>query len=123
MDDAKMMLACDASYLREAAAYYPSGSGTQRRFTAIADHIDAVLATVRSTPNNARPTEQWSGAWNNWIAPFHACPRCGASLDWKQLEDFVDRPIIRASCCGVNHGASLTWEPVRTPSERGPSDG
>lgn len=40
----ELMLESDAVYLREAAGYYPAGSGTQRRFVAIAERIERVLA-------------------------------------------------------------------------------
>jgi hypothetical protein len=53
----------------------------------------------------------WTGSWNHWIAPFHACPRCGASLNWKQCEDVFDRPMIDAACCGITHSAPMSWEP------------
>ena len=51
----------------------------------------------------------WSGVWNNWIAPYHACPRCGKSLNWVQGEDVFDRPLISTNCCGVIHQAKLLW--------------
>ena len=54
----------------------------------------------------------WLGAWNNWIAPFHFCPRCNKSLNWRQDEDVFDRPWIIANCCNVHHSAALHWEYV-----------
>ena len=51
----------------------------------------------------------WSGVWNNWIAPYHACPRCGKSLNWVQGEDVFDKPMISTKCCGVIHQAKLLW--------------
>lgn len=55
------------------------------------------------------PPREWTGVWNNWIAPFHACPRCGASLNWTQGEDALERPLISASHCGVHFSARMTW--------------
>lgn len=62
--------------------------------------------TVPATLADANP---WAGAWNNWIAPFHACPRCGASLNWKQGEDVFDNPLVSAKCCGVSFMATMQW--------------
>ena len=51
----------------------------------------------------------WRGYWNDWVAPFHACPHCGMSLNWSQGEDVFDRPLISTNCCGVIHQAKLLW--------------
>lgn len=51
----------------------------------------------------------WTGFWGDWIAPFHACPRCGTSLNWTRHEDVFEHPVITTSCCGVNFGAPLQW--------------
>jgi hypothetical protein len=60
---------------------------------------------------------KWTGAWNNWIAPFHVCPRCGASLDWSQHADAIGRPShIIAACCGVRFSAAIG------PAPEGPAD-
>jgi hypothetical protein len=60
----------------------------------------------------ADPTpEVWKGAWNNWIAPFHSCPRCGNSLNWRQCEDALERPLVSAECCGISFGAPLGEPP------------
>lgn len=41
--------------------------------------------------------ERWSGGWDNWIAPFHACPRCGKSLNW--FQSALGGLHIRVRCC------------------------
>ncbi len=52
---------------------------------------------------------EWTGLWNNWIAPFHVCPRCGESLNWEQREDAFDRPLIYSTHCGVSFSATIKW--------------
>ena len=57
--------------------------------------------------------KQFSGTWNNWIAPFHRCASCGDSLNWQQSVDVFDRPLITASCaCGVMYSARLGEEGI-----------
>lgn len=56
-----------------------------------------------------------AGTWSNWIAPFHRCAYCGESLNWHQLCDVFDRPIISATCaCGVVYSTRLSDEGLET---------
>lgn len=63
----------------------------------------------------------WSGAMNDWIAPFSACPRCHASLNWKESFTVFDQPCIGATCCRVQFGAPLEIFASRPSGERAPS--
>lgn len=75
-------------------------------------------ASAYGPPETTAPTTTtWAGSWNNWIAPFHFCPRCKESLNWSQHRDSNDR--IVASCCGVYFAAGLTGAlPMRYASTR-----
>ena len=50
---------------------------------------------------------KWYGEPGNWIAPFHACPHCGSSLNWTTTYDVFDRDWIEATCCTVKFYAPL----------------
>lgn len=57
------------------------------------------------------PVEQlrdtrWTGSWDNWVAPFHACPRCGLSLGWGRAANSTTTAIV-ARCCGIKFSALL----------------
>lgn len=102
------------------------------------DLADSECAICLRTPNDLQhglpprpgspesPSEPvaWEGYWNDWIAPFHECPRCGSSLEWTQGEDVFDRPIVDAGCCGVWFVAKMQWNrsvvPLHAPPIGGP---
>ena len=87
---------------------WQSANGSQDSSYEGKSALTATRGTVPGAPALAE-REPWSGIWNNWIAPFHACPRCGGSLNWSQHEDALDRPYVRASHCGVEFAAHMTW--------------
>ena len=68
---------------------------------------DAALTGARGAEGQA--VAEYQGRWNDWIAPFHACARCGQSLNWGQSVNVFDRPLISAKCaCGVIYSANLS---------------
>jgi hypothetical protein len=91
------------------------------------DTLYEVAEVIVSPPSASAPdaTTPWVGVWDGWVAPFHACPHCGSSLNWQQGEDVFDRPTISASCCGVGFGAPLKWphEPAVSPPSASASAG
>ncbi len=55
----------------------------------------------------AAPSEKWSGAPNNWIAPMHKCPSCHESLTWEETVDVFDRAIIVGRCKVCRFSAAM----------------
>ena len=79
--------------------------------------LERLLATARhyAPRDSALTSDPWFGYRGNWIAPFHACPRCKKSLNWVETEDAVERGVIRAQCCTLIFAALLTDKPTQQP--------
>lgn len=69
-----------------------------------------------------KPKTPWRGIRGNWIAPFHACPICGASLNWTQIDDALERPWIKAVCpcrAADEIPGSIFWIPLKEATANG----
>lgn len=87
---------------------WPSASAWRGALIETRADVRALLAApepegARGVPRQV--TGDWMGTWRNWIAPFHFCPRCGESLNWRQCLDALDSPMITTECCGIHHSA------------------
>ena len=103
--DASLRAVAEAAWMaRSALAHAARGEGEEAE---VHRQLDEATRIVKPYYN---ATGAFVGGPGNWIAPVHACPKCGKSLNWREFGGGI------VADCACGRQTSYLFHPTPPPA-------